>query len=196
MLNLEEIQRMTLVKAGEGLELVGGRRRVRLELNTAEPCQLVLQTGLKDMRFLANVHGRETITFIAEGDVTIWPDSEGEVWWFTPEMETTAVVIENPEIYTKIAEQRPRNVELERLMMMAQQNMERRFAHLNAELAHERAKVEALAAEERKRAKRKPTAAPPAASAGGESDPAGAASAAQTAGGTGGSDGSGGDADE
>lgn len=137
MINLDEITRMVRVMPGEGLELPGERRRVRLELNTAEPCQIVLQTGPDDLRFLVNVCGRETVTFIAEGDVCLWPSSDGEVWWWCPEMETTSVAVPDAETFTKIAERRPRNHELERVAAKMAENANRRMAALEGRFGRE-----------------------------------------------------------
>ena len=133
MINLREINKFLRIEQGEYLELPRRERRVvRLELNTAEPCQLKLQTGPReqDMRFLANVVGRETVEFVAEGPVTIWPDSDGEVWVWTSEVESSAVVVADAATFTKIATRKARNPELERVALKMQQNMERRFQML------------------------------------------------------------------
>nr|QJB21439.1 MAG: hypothetical protein [Microvirus sp.] len=136
MINLEEVSRFVRCPEGQGLELPGERRRVRLEVNTSAPCQIMLQTGPDDMRFLVNVNGRETVQFIAPGPVTLWPDCDGEVWWWTSEMETTATVIEEPEIFTKIAERKPRNPELERIAAKMQENADRRMAQLMGQVGN------------------------------------------------------------
>lgn len=135
MIVLDEITKFVLAPDGAGLELPGDKRRtVRLELNTSEPCQLKLMSGANDIRFLANVEGRETVTFIADGPVAVFPDCAGEVWWWTPEMETTSVLMPDAEVFTKIAERKPRNVELERMMAIANANAERRMSQLMREV--------------------------------------------------------------
>ena len=162
MRNLQEVSKFVLVAAGSGRELASDKRRVvRLELNTACPCQLRLQTGGGDIRFLANVEGRETITFIADGPVTVWPDSEDEVWWWSPEMEMTHVVIPDAETFTKIANRRQRNPDLERMMAKMHENAERRHAALLHEMQSVvgdlRERNEVLQEAVKKRGKRKAT---------------------------------------
>ena len=169
MLNLNEVAKFRLVAAGSGLVLDSEKRRVvRLELNTAEPCQIKLQTGAHDIRFLCNVHGYESVSFIADGPVTVWPDSEGEVWLWSPEVETTHVVVPDAQTFTRIANRPVRNPQLELMMAKMSQNMERRMASMFGEL---QAENETLKAEVKKRGKRKDTSAPPTGE--GASEPAG-----------------------
>lgn len=128
MRNLEEIGKFLKLPEGEVIVLDSAKRRVVvLELNTAAPCQLKLQTGASDLRFLANVEGRETLRFIADGPVTIHADCDDEVWWWTPEVERTATRVD-AETFTKIATRRARNPEMERVIQKMQANMERRMA--------------------------------------------------------------------
>lgn len=170
MIKLEEIGRMVPARSTgkQAVPLVldrPERRLVRLELNTAAPCRLQLETA-NDIRFLANVTGRETLTFIADGPCAVHWLSDDEVWWFTPEMEAAGVTVEDPEVYTKMFQRQARNPELERIARKMQQNAERREAALLQEV---RGVVEGLRQqnetlkEEVKRGKRKsaaPTAAP------------------------------------
>lgn len=167
MINLTEVSTYVLAKGNEGLLLEGAKRReVRLELNTAGPCQLRIQYNQNDIRFLANVHGRETITFIADGNVVVYPDSEDEVWWWTPEMEKTSVVIPDAETFTKLAERRQRNPELERVAKKMAENADRRmsmmFAEFDRRVAAAEAKNATLTEEIKKRGKPKDVALEPA----------------------------------
>jgi len=176
VLNLNEISKFVLVAAGTGLALDSDKRRVvRLELNTSEPCQLRLQTGADDIRFLANVEGYQELTFVAPGPVTIWPDCEGEVWWWSPEMESHHVEVPDAETFTRIANRRERNPELERMMAKMQANAERRMAAMMGEVRgvvdEVRAENEQLKAEKRKRGKRPGASGAPAGE--GEVEPAG-----------------------
>lgn len=156
MMDLKEVSKFVLAKPGEGLLLENTKRReVRLELNTAAPCQLRIQYSKNDIRFLANVHGRETVTFIANGSVGIYPDSEDEVWWWTPEMEKTSVLIPDAETFTKIAQRRERNPDLERVARKMAENTDRRMAAMFAEFDRRIAAAEARNAEEVKRGKPK-----------------------------------------
>jgi len=160
MLNLNEMDKFVLVPQGSYLELANDKRRVvKLELNTSEPCQLRLQVGSDDYRFLANVHGRETISFVADGPVGIWPDCDGEVWWWCPEMESTHVQLVDEETFTRVANRRQRNPELERMMQKMHENAERRMAQVVGEVRGVvdglRTENETLKAEVKKRGKRK-----------------------------------------
>lgn len=132
---LKDINKLRLVKAGDALSLVDGEfpRDVRLELNTERPTRLGLLLEDKSERFLAVVEGRDTVVFTIEGPCEVWPSSDGEVWWYTVEMEAAAIV-SNAETYTKIAERRARNPDLELVARRMQQNADRRMAALMAEM--------------------------------------------------------------
>lgn len=183
MIDLKEVSKFVLAKPGEGLLLESAKRReVRLELNTAAPCQLRVQYGKNDIRFLANVHGRETITFIADGPVGIYPDSEDEVWWWTPEMEKTSVLIPDAEAFTKIAQRRERNHDLERVAQKLAENAERRLAAMQADFNRRIAAADARLAQEVKKRGKSEDVAP--AEAGGKPKKKGAAPAPDAPGGS------------
>lgn len=181
MLNLQEITKFRAAKPGTGLHLESDKRRVvRLLLNTAEPCQLQLESSGK-IQFLANVDGYEELSFVADGTVTIWPDSDGEIWWWSPEMETEAVLIEKAVSFARIANRRERNPTLERVMRKGQENMERRMrffaeqmtASVNGTVAALRAENEALKKEAKPNGKSKAKAPAPAKPAAVSANPAG-----------------------
>lgn len=133
-LRLEEIGKFVLLEPGKGIALPGERRKVRLELNTQFPCQIMFDYGDEDQpRFLATVEGRETVEFIAEGPVRLYLDSEGQVWWWTSEIERSSVVSDAP-TYTTVAERQARNPDLERIARVMSENARRREAALLQEI--------------------------------------------------------------
>lgn len=139
MIRLEEITRFQPVTSGSKLVLETDKRRlVRLELNTEGRVRLELETAT-DIRFLANVEGRETLTFIADGPCAITPEGEGEIWWFTPEMETTSVRVEAPEIFTTIMERQAEPPEVTAMKRYVREGEMRREQALAFEIERLRA---------------------------------------------------------
>ena len=134
MKNLKDINKFVRVKPGDALSLVGGEfpREVRLEVNAEDACHLSVRTP-DGVRFLTVVRGRDTVVFTIEEPCELWATSDGEVWWWTVELEAAAV-ISDAETYTKIAERRARNPELERVARKMQENAERRMAALMREM--------------------------------------------------------------
>lgn len=136
MKDLTDIGKFVPVKEKEGIELLLEKHRVVvLELNTAGPCQLVLQRATKDgkgsMQFLANVDGRETVKFTADGPCIVWPDADGaEVRYYTSELTSSHVAVPDAETYTRLADLKPKNTEVQRMMALALRNQERRFAEM------------------------------------------------------------------
>ena len=136
MRNLREIGKLVRWSDNNGIGFTSDKQReVRLLVNASEPCQLMIQFGPSDMRFLANVDGFEELSFmLPPGDAVVWPDCEGQVWYWTPEMELISTVVPDAETFTKIATRRARNPELERMMAVMQQNTDRRIAAVTADL--------------------------------------------------------------
>lgn len=135
MRNLKDINKFVLVKPGDGLVLEGGEfpREVRLEVNCDQPCHLAVRVPDGDSRFLAVVEGRETVVFTIEEPCILWSSCDGELRWWTVELEAASIV-SDAETYTKIAERRTRNPELERVARKMQENAERRMAALMREM--------------------------------------------------------------
>lgn len=179
MINLKEIEKFRRLPDGGAIALSSDKRReVRLEVNAAEPCQLQLERADGSRQFLANVEGRETLLFIAEGRVVVRPTTEGEFWWWSPEVASSVVAMDQKS-FTKIATRRQRNPELERMMRTVQLNAERRMQQVLGDVqtivAAQAKEIEALKATEAKRGKRaKPSAAAASAAA---ADDAGAVDA-------------------
>lgn len=178
-IRLEEIGKFVKLEPGKGIALPGERRKVRLELNCQFPTQIMFDYGTEEPQFLCTVEGRETVEFIAEGPIRLWPDSEGQVWWWTAEIERSSVESDAP-TFTKIAERQPRNHALEQVARAMQENSRRREAMLMDEIRALSGKVNTLVRETEngKSAKRKGAGAGnPSAPAGEPADSAGAVEA-------------------
>lgn len=112
-----------------------GERRVRLHLNLARQTTFFVED--KDgARLLATLPaGLETVEFSAAGKVAVFAeDGAAEVHYQTSEYEPTHVRVVDPVIFTKIANRRHRNPELEEMMFRMNQNLERRLAIQAAEI--------------------------------------------------------------
>lgn len=110
-----------------------GARRIRLHVNSPDIARawLVLPDG--ELQFLARVEGYQVVEFHAEGVIKINLDGS-EVWWMCSEAEPTHVEVIDPVVFTKIANRRHRNPELEEVMYRMQLNMERRLAQQAGEI--------------------------------------------------------------
>lgn len=107
-----------------------GERRIRLNLNMAGQTTFYIKDESEKVRFLTVAGpGLETIEFSASGCVDVFAhDGAGYVQYQTSEIEPTHSEVIDPAIFTKIANRRHRNPELEEVMYRMQANMERRFA--------------------------------------------------------------------
>lgn len=136
VVRIHNVSKWKKLQPGEVLELKGqSERRVRIELNCPAPTRLDLIQSDGNPVFLAVVQGLETVEFVAGATVQLVATSEDEVWYFTSDGEQVAAKNVQAKSFTKIAQRRTRNPELERMMFKMQQNMERRFAMLEAENA-------------------------------------------------------------
>ncbi|QCS37063.1 hypothetical protein [Tortoise microvirus 47] len=110
-------------------------RRIRLHLNLAGQTTFYVENE-EGPRFLAVAGpGLETIEFSAAGKFAVMADdAAGEVQYQTAEGEPTFAVVVDPVIFTRIANRRHRNPELEEIMYRMQTNMERRLAQQAGEM--------------------------------------------------------------
>lgn len=106
-------------------------RVIRLEVNAEDKCKLyVEEDGVEN--FLALVEGRDEIQFSTEG-VCHLSVSGGLVNIKTAELADWSVEAVDDTTFTTIVERRMRNPELELMMHLQQQNMEKRLAAQQAE---------------------------------------------------------------
>lgn len=185
-IKLKNLDKWLPLASGEVVTLGGGdpsdSRKVRLEVNA--PYEVRLYIGInEEQRFLALVKGLETVEFFVRGQVDI--HSDGDVALYTAEFETVSFYVPEATTFTKIAERRHRNPELEYVMHRMTENMERRMAIRDREVENLRAAMEAQqnvrAAEthvsDGKAARKPDEPAAGAGEAGGEGEPAVAAGA-------------------
>lgn len=112
-----------------------GERRIRLNLNLAGQTAFYIENE-KGPRFLAVAGpGLETLEFSVAGTVGVFADEgSGPVQYQTSETEPTHAEVVDAAIFTKIANRRHRNPELEEVMYRMQMNMERRLAQQAGEI--------------------------------------------------------------
>lgn len=109
-----------------------GERRIRLNINAeAEVAIYRVFRALDDQQLVAVLApGVHTVEFSAQGKVSliaVRPDG-AQVWFQTADEEPTYVEVIDPVIFTRIANRRHRNPELEEMMYRMQANVERRLA--------------------------------------------------------------------
>lgn len=134
MIKLNELTRWRALAQGEVLTLPeGNSRRIRLEVNSPGRAPFYIVDSPTQMRFLAAPVGRDVIEFIADGEISITTGGD-DVFVYTAELEPTFTVIEDAEVFTQIAVRAARNPDMEHMMYLQQQNVERRMAQLQAEM--------------------------------------------------------------
>lgn len=126
-------------------------RRLRVQFNASVPTAINVAVDGAERLLTVIPSGLETVEFNASGEVPIYADTTQEVWYLCAEEEPTCTVFEAPRIFTKIAQRKARNPELEHMMFMMNQNIERRFQQQAADYerqlaaADERAKANVAA---------------------------------------------------
>ena len=121
-------------------------RRVRIDFNleAATSFFIVDNDGVEGF-LCALPQGQETIEFNALGTFRVYAENgSGVVHYVSADLEPTFSEIVDPVIFTKIANRRHRNPELEEMMFRMNQNLERRLAQQadEFEAAFERRRME------------------------------------------------------
>lgn len=148
MQNLNNIEKWEDLTEGEALVLEGTRRRrITLHVNAPHEANLYLvetgKDGADKGRFLCKVCGLDVVRWTAQGVQKIVSDVP-LVKVYTGELEKTSMASPDPTVFTKIAERRQRNPQLELMMRTMRQNteallsaqaaeMDRRFAQVKAD---------------------------------------------------------------
>ncbi len=138
-IKLNSLARWNTLAAGQAIVFESpsndGERRIRLHLNVSHPTALYAEDE-SGPRFLCVVPtGVETVEFFAAGKIAVFnEDGDCEVHYQTAESEPTFAEVIDPVIFTKIANRRHRNPELEEVMYRMQLNMERRLAQQAGEI--------------------------------------------------------------
>lgn len=118
------------------LVLPGGAqsRKIRLEVNCGHPTRFDLMIPDVGVFHLATVEGLETIEFFYAGEARISAVSarvgidEVDAWFYTADGQVTHAEVPDAVTFTKIAQRRARNPELEYMQFVMNQNIERRLA--------------------------------------------------------------------
>lgn len=136
--NIGKWRKVETLKGKQVLQLPGtGNRKVILQLNCAGETRVdLVELERDDARatFLWAGRGMEELEFYARGVVHVVCDSEHDVYYFTNERAGTAIKNVEPVSFTKIANRRARNPELDAIMLRAEINMNRRLARLEQEM--------------------------------------------------------------
>lgn len=130
MIRLGNLGRWVALPRGSKITFPGQDvRRVRLTVNSPGIAKLYIIDEDGELHFLAAPDRLEEVEFSWAGDLVLTTDAE-DVSFLTAENEPEHIVIEDPEVFTEIAQRAARNPELERIMYMAQRNMERRLQQI------------------------------------------------------------------
>lgn len=134
VVRIHNLSKWLALQPGEMLELKGqDKRRVTLEVNC--PALTRFDVVIGDVpTFLAVVQGWETLQFSAPAECFLVATSDDEVWYFTNDGDQIAAQRPEAVTFTKIANRRTRNPDLERMMFKMEQNALRREAALRDEI--------------------------------------------------------------
>nr|WP_316650681.1 hypothetical protein [uncultured Gellertiella sp.] len=132
-IKLNSLSRWAVLRAKEALGFDGPddvERLVRLNLNCQSPTDVWISRRDGEISFLCFAPaGLETIEFYIDGAFSLlFDDERGEVQYNCAEFEPSHFEIDDPVIFTKIAERRDRNPAMEEMLYRAQVNVERRLA--------------------------------------------------------------------
>lgn len=104
-------------------------RRVRIDFNLEAVTSFFIDLGGKEEFLCTLAEGQETVEFNAAGTFRIYAEKgSGIVRYISADLEPTFSEVVDPVIFTKIANRRHRNPELEEMMFRMNQNLERRLA--------------------------------------------------------------------
>ncbi|UIB81419.1 hypothetical protein [Flyfo microvirus Tbat2_105] len=111
-------------------------RLIRLHLNLEAVTSLYIEDEVRGTNFLCTMQpGVDVLEFYVSGDFRVFAEEgSGVVHYQSADLEPTFSEVVDPVIFTKIANRRHRNPELEEIMYRAQANMERRFAQQAGEM--------------------------------------------------------------
>lgn len=135
MQRMQNIRDWVLIEDGKAFNLTGmANRRVRLDVNAPYEARLWLSDGDGVTYFLASVLGRDVIEFHADFETCSITAEGSDVYVQTVDGVDLSIAIPDAVTMTKLIERRPRNHEIELMMFMQNQNLERRLAAQRDEL--------------------------------------------------------------
>ncbi len=111
-------------------------RLVRIQFNLEAVTTFYVGKDQMDADLLCTIGpGQETVEFYAHGDFYVFAEKDaGMVKYQSADLEPTFSEVVDPVIFTKIANRRHRNPEMEEMMYRMQINVERRLAQQAGEL--------------------------------------------------------------
>lgn len=111
-------------------------RLIRLHLNLEAVTSFYIQDDERGTNFLCTMQpGMDVLEFYCAGDFRVFAEEgSGVVHYQSADLEPTFAEVVDPVIFTKIANRRHRNPELEEMMFRMNQNLERRLAQQAGEL--------------------------------------------------------------
>lgn len=138
MVRIHTPEKWQRLAKGDDLEIApspsGGLRRVRLEINAPERTKFYLVRETAGPVFLAAVDGMGVIEFTSPPEgCRVDALGEDDVWFYTADGDQIAVPRPESPSFVRVANRRARNPELERMMYVMNQNIERRLAGQKAE---------------------------------------------------------------
>ena len=118
----------------DGSDIAERRVRIDFNLEAATSFFIVDRDGVEDF-LCALPAGQETIEFSAAGKFSVYAEAgSGAVHYISADLEPTFSEVVDPVIFTKIANRRHRNPEVEEMMYRMQVNADRRAAQQVGEL--------------------------------------------------------------
>lgn len=134
MQRIFNVDKWTVIEPGQVLEFPMERPRlVRVEVNSPDAANLYLIDQAGEAFHLARVCGRDTVEFVSPGAFSL-SAADGAISVYTVDGTSGHRTVEAPQSFTTIVERRRRNPELEAMMRMVNQNMEKRLAQTAEEL--------------------------------------------------------------
>lgn len=148
-IKLNSLARWAVLDGGKAIVFAGSdvaERRVRINFNLEAVTSFFIDIAGEEVFLCTLPPGLETLEFNAPGTFRVYAEKgSGVVQYQSADLEPTFSEVVDPVIFTKIANRRHRNPELEEIMYRMQANMERRLASQahELELAFERRRLEA-----------------------------------------------------
>lgn len=135
MQKINNFSRWVQLADGQRIDFNSEKARiVRLDVNAPSEVCLYIVNEDEEAFFLALVKGRDTIEFHSEGRFGLTVDG-GVVNLYTVDGDDTSIKVLAPVIFTKIAERRRRNPELEAMVATMERNLNRRMEAQAGEIA-------------------------------------------------------------
>lgn len=137
MQRIFNVDKWVVIEPGQVLEYPSERpRQVRVEVNSSDVGNLYLINAEGEAFHLARICGRDTVEFISPGKFSL-SVADNPISVYTVDGTSGHVTVEAPQSFTTIVERRRRSPEIEAMMRMMQNNVERRLAQQAEELAEQ-----------------------------------------------------------